>query len=60
MKERSNLYVRYKPNLKLVVISTDGDRQEGEVTLMSLSPTESFHLGNALVEHGKQYGGAPT
>jgi hypothetical protein len=60
MSERANLYVRYKPNLNLVVISTDDNRKEGEATLMSLSPTEAFHLGNALMEHGKQHGGAPT
>ncbi len=60
MNERANLYVRYKPNLKLVVISTDAGKTDGEHTIMSLSPTEAFHLGNALVEHGKQYGGAPT
>lgn len=54
---RSPLYVRHRPNLGLIVISTDPDNGKGEQTLLTLTPAESVNLGTVLADMGKEHGG---
>lgn len=57
---KSPLFVRHRPNLGLIVISTDPGNGKGEQSLLTLSPTEAVNLGTVLEEMGKQHGGAPS
>ena len=57
---KSPLYVRHRPNLGLIVISTDPDNGKGEQTLLTLTPAEAFNLGAVLAEMGKEHGGVTS
>jgi hypothetical protein len=58
--ENSPLFVAHRPNLGLIVISTDVGNGKGEQTLLTLNPAEAKNLGAALVELGNQHGGNPS
>jgi hypothetical protein len=49
------LYVRYRPNNKLIVISSDAGDGNGEQTIMTLNPQEAIALGTKLREMGEQH-----
>lgn len=57
---KSPLYVRHRPNLGLIVISTDPGSGKGEQTIMTLTPAEAVNLGTVLADMGRQHGGAPS
>lgn len=42
------LNVRYRPNNRLIVISSDVGDGNGEQTIMTLNPAEALALGNLL------------
>lgn len=54
---KAPLYVRHRPNLGLIVISTDPDNGKGEQTLLTVTPAEAFNLGTVLAEMGREHGG---
>lgn len=55
--EQCPIYVRFRPNLNLIVISTDAGNGKGEQTLMTLNPTEAINLGIVLADLGREHGG---
>ncbi len=50
------LYVRYRPNNRLIVISSDIGDGKGEQTIMTLNPYEASALGTKLLEMGEKHG----
>lgn len=54
--EKCPLYVKFRPNLNLIAVSTDAGNGKGEQTIMTLSPTEAFNLGKVLVDMGIEHG----
>ncbi len=57
---KAPLYVRHRPNLGLIVISTDAGNGKGEQTLLTLTPAEAVNLGMVLAEMGKEHGGVTS
>jgi hypothetical protein len=54
---KAPLYVRHRPNLGLIVISTDPGNGRGEQSLITLTPSEAVNLGMVLADMGKEHGG---
>lgn len=57
---KAPLFVHHRPNLGLIVISTDPDNGKGEQTLLTLTPSEAVSLGTVLAEMGKEHGGVTS
>ena len=57
---KAPLYIRHRPNLGLIVVSTDADNGKGEQAILTVTPTEAINLGTVLASMGKEYGGVVT